>query len=673
MAESIRPDGSNPSTRTRRKELIRPVVQRRVFSTREAQRVLQQKERRWAPIAYGIVLAALLVIFGTTYTTYAFSKYRGVILPGVRVDNTSLAGMTPTQADIKITNRLAAIYGVPIILTHGTQRWSPSKRDIGLAYRVQATVNEAMRVGRTGSFVPDLFDRLPVHTDHAVPLLYRIKERVLKRYILKNIASNKVVHQPPANANLTISRGHVVLERSRPGIRLNFRGTEQVIHSALGSLSKQTKPLPVTTIPPVITDAYARGIQQRVEAFLSRPPVIGIGKHVIPVGRTTLASMLYFPPNPVVSHGRADITLHVNPVAVSTFVGSLASQIDTQPHNAVLTFDGRRVSVVSPKRFGHALDQSVAVTKLLNVLRALRPGARLHFKLTRTTPPLDLGNPASLGINTLLGTGATSFQGAGQTRLDDVVNISQRLKDVLLPPNQAISFNQLVGPGWPSRVYLDAEAQSQGQLIPGPGGAMQQVATTFLRALYGAGLQLLERHSHVYRLPWYEPPGGVGPIGLDAIVDPPSDDLRFLNDTGKYLLIEPRVEPIRQELYIYVYGPKLGWQVSFDKLGTILKTYPHGPAIVRTNPSLLPGQRVQTAWAHDGADTVVERTITRPNGDVSVQRLYTHYRPWQAVIELGPSGSPTSTPTPTGTATPSRRHGTPTATPGATPTPTFNH
>lgn len=657
--------------RSRREELIRPVVQRRVFSTREAQAVLQRKERRWAPIAYAIILAALLVIFATTYTTYAFSKYRGVILPGVHVDNQSLAGMTSRQATDVITGRLAAIYGVPIVLTYGPERWSPSKKDIGLQYQVKTTVAKAMQVGRTGSFLPDLFDRLPLRTDHAVPLLYRVNERVLKAYITKKIAPNRAVHRVAVNANLQVRGGRVRLIPSHPGVTLNVPGTEQAIHSSLGLLSKRTLLVPVTRIPPVIADAYARGIQRRVDEFLSRPPVIVIGKRVVPMSRDSLASMLFFPRAPVVGKGKADITLRVNPAAVSAFVSGLASQVDRSPRDAVVSFDGRRVTVVTPRRFGRALDQNGAIAKLLGVLRGLRPGARLRFTVARTAPPIDLANPASLGINTLLGTGVSSFAGAGSTRLNDVVNISQRLQDVLLPPNQAISFNQLVGAGWPSRAYLDGEQESHGQLVPGRGGAMQQVATTFLRALYGSGLRLLERHSHVYRLPWYESPAGIGPIGLDAVVNPPTDDLRFYNNTGKYLLIEPRVEPIRQELYIYVYGPKLGWQVSFDKLGTILKVYPHGPTITRTDPSLLPGQRVQTAWAHDGADVVVERTVTRPNGNVSVQRLYTHYRPWQAIVEVGPSPSATGTPTATGTVSPSRHRAS--GTPGPTPTPTFSH
>ncbi len=667
MAQRIRPDGPNPSTRVRREELIRPVVQRRVFSTREAQRVLQSKNRHWAPIVYAAILAALLVIFATTYTAYAFSKYRGVILPGVRVDNTSLAGMTETDAVNVITNQLAAINGVPIVLTYGSQRWSPSKRDLDLRYRVQATVSEAMQIGRGGSFLENLFNRLPIHVDHPVPLLYVIKESVLRAYVVKTIAPSKSVHQPAINANLAIRHAQVLLIHSNPGTTLDIPGTERVIHAALGSLSKQTDVLPVNHIAPVITDKYARSIQKRVNGFLARPPVLQVGKRVIRVSRTTLASMLFFPSAPVISAGKADIALHVNPDAVQSFVASLASRVDRQPRNAVVTFDGRQVTVVTPRRLGRSIDQVAVVTQLLNVLHGLKPGAKLHVNITATPPPLDLTNPASLGINTLLSTGVSSFGGSSQTRIDDIAGISQRLKDVLLPPNQAISFNQLVLTDWPSRVYLDAERESGGQVVPGDGGAMQQVATTFLRALYGAGLQLLERHSHVYRLPWYESPGGVGPIGLDAIVDPPTDDLRFFNDTGKYLLIEPRVEPLRQELYIYVYGPRIGWQVSFDKLGTILKVYPHGPSIVRTDPALSVGQRVQTAWAHDGADTVVERTITRPNGNVSVQRLYTHYRPWQAIVEVGPTGAATSTPTATGTpgATP--------GTPGPTPTPTFNH
>ena len=66
------------------------------------------------PMACFFVAVAL--IFSVTYTTYAFSKYRGVILPAVYVDKTSLSGMSSSQAYKLIDAKLAAIYGVPLRL-----------------------------------------------------------------------------------------------------------------------------------------------------------------------------------------------------------------------------------------------------------------------------------------------------------------------------------------------------------------------------------------------------------------------------------------------------------------------------------------------------------------------------------------------------------------------------
>jgi vancomycin resistance protein YoaR len=197
---------------------------------------------------------------------------------------------------------------------------------------------------------------------------------------------------------------------------------------------------------------------------------------------------------------------------------------------------------------------------------------------------------------------------------------------------------------------------------------MQQVATTFLRALYKTGLKLVERHAHRFRLPWYEPP-----YGFDAIVDPARNwDLVFENNTGKSLLLQTRVEPIRQELFIYVYGPKLGWKVAVDSFGRLTKVVKHGAAIQRIDPSLAPNQQQQVEWAADGGTTVLQRTITYPNGNVKVDEIDSTYDPRSAVIAVGAAPTPTTTPTAS-----ARTTGTPVATgtagPGATPTPTFSH
>jgi vancomycin resistance protein YoaR len=677
MAESIRPGPPEPNARTRREELVRPRERRREFTTREAQRLLLSKERMpWWPIAYAVFLVAALLIVGVAYTTYAFSKYRDEILPGVYVDRTSLALMSQTQARLAITEQLASIYGVPITLTHGALHWHPRKSDIGLVYDVEGTVRNAYEVGRHETFPEQLLDRLPIHPDHEVPLLYHIRESQLRRYIRTVIARTKGLERPSLNANLTIGKhGYVRLIKSRPGQKIDVPGTLAAVDSVLGSLSPQTKNLPMISLPPVLTNSYARGIQRRVEAFLDAPPVIGIRKRVIPTTRAQIAPMLSFRSRPTVGAHRAEINLFVNQTAVASFVSSLASQVNRVAENPKMSFAGGTVVMISPRRTGRVLDQVGAENALLRTLAHLKPHARLRLHVAVTQPQVDLSNPASVGISSLLGTGVSAFTGAPNTRLSDIEAIASRLNNVLLPPDQDISFNTLVGTDWPGRVYLDREKESDGRLVPSGSGAMDQVATTFLRAMFATGLTVEERHSHPYRLPWYDEPY----LGLDAIVLPDGvHDLRFTNSTHRYLLIETRVEPIRQELYIYVYGPRLRWQVTFTKMGKILKTYPHGSEIVQDDPSLLPGQRVHTAWAHNGADVVVRRTIKLPNGEVMRDQLFTHYQPWRAAVRVGilPTATPTPKPTktPTVSPTPHETPGTPatptaTATVTATPTP----
>lgn len=647
--------------RVRRPELIRAPEQRRVFTEREAKRRLELKEKkRWALLAYLVFLLGALTIFCASYTTYAFSKYRGTILPGVHVDQLSLSGMTEKQARTALIAHLAAIYNVPFVLTYPNFRWNPKAREIGLAYHSEDTAKAAMSVGRRESFLEQLLDRLPIHPDHSVPLLYQIDHRRLQAYIQSKIV--RALNSPAVNAALNDNPGdgRIVLSPSRPGILVDVPATLASIHRALGSLTKQQRAVAVHHITPVITDRDAARVRAKVEAFLNNPPLIKIGKRVIATTRVAYQPSIQFTdrlgPSPA-------IVMTVNENAVRAYVATIASQVDRPAQDAKMSFAGGTVQFVSKQRTGRTLDQIDATQKLVAAIKSLKPNRKIVFHVSITQPPIDLSNPASLGITTLLSTGTSQFPGAGTGRLNDITSIAGRLNNVLIAPDSDVSFTNLVGTDWADQVYLDGETDASGQVGPTDSGAMQQVATTFFRALFAAGLKPLERHPHPYRLPWYEPP-----VGLDAIVSPATGkDLRFRNTTHKYLLIGTLVEPVRQELYIYVYGPKLGWNVDVGKVGRVLRVYPHGPAIVKTDPSLAPGERVQTAWAHDGADTTVQRTITYPNGNVQVDQVTTHYQPWQAVIDVG---APEPTPKPK-KQKPKQKAATPV--PKPTPTPTFNH
>ncbi|GAC1443052.1 MAG: VanW family protein [Chloroflexota bacterium] len=676
MAQPARqPLHANVPERVRREELIRPADRRRDFPKREAQRRLQQKETQWAPIAYAVFLAAILLIAGFAYTTYAFSRYRGEILPGTHVDQVQLGGLTDKQAYRALLAPTLATHLVPVQLTYPNFRpWQPTYDDLGLQYKVDDTVKEAMPVGRQGSIIEQLIDRLPIHPSHGVPLLYVADDRKIRTFVERSIGRRLTV--APINARLVRHGNDFVLVPASEGASLDVNAAIVAIHSALGSLNTQSERLQVIHQSPTVANSDVRRVRARVERFLNHTPIINIGKRVFVTNRAAFVPMLSFSDRKM--KGRTAIVMAVDPNAVHSYVASLAAQIDRPALNAKLVFDAGKVLVVRPLQTGRTLDQVTAYSSLLHVVTNLKPNARLHVPVSTQNPPIDKSDPASLGISTLLGSGQSSFVGAGTKRLDDVNRIALALNNVEIPPSGDISFNTLVTTNWPDRVYADGERDQNGQPVPGNSGAMQQVATTFLRAMYGSGMMLLERHAHTHRLPWYEPP-----TGLDAVVAPGRNwDLRFTNNAHKSLLIETRVEPLRQELYIYVYGPKLGWHVSVSN-GKVTKIFPHGAQVVQQDPTLSPGDVRQISWAHDGAKVVVQRTIAYPNGNLHVDRVTTRYQASRAIVSVGSAVKQTATPSPTPTATSRSKvrvtpspiptlNPSPTPSP-ASPTPTFSH
>ena len=84
-----------------------------------------------------------------------------------------------------------------------------------------------------------------------------------------------------------------------------------------------------------------------------------------------------------------------------------------------------------------------------------------------------------------------------------------------------------------------------GELETGLGGGVCQVSTTVFNAAYEAGLPITSRTNHALYISHY-------PLGRDATVDYPNIDLKFVNDTGKWLLLRTFVGS--SSLVVNLYG-----------------------------------------------------------------------------------------------------------------------
>jgi len=531
------------------------------------------------------------------------------------------------------------------------------------------TVDNAFSVGRTGNVWQNFIDRLPIRRHFGIRLITYWSRPETERWIERTLAGP--LQRPMINAWLQFVNGQAAVERSQDGVSVNTAAALRAAASAMGSLTLRRDPVPIVDVKPGITDTEAAAEAERINTFLAHPPVLHFGKLAVTTEGSVLAADILFPPRP--TGAPAALTMDPDISAVQRYVTGLVAAEDIAPSDPEINFDGPTVTEISPGVDGRTFDVNAASARVLRVFETLTPRAVIKVPFTKVRPPVNPSNAASLGVRTLLGEGSSSFAGSPAQRVSDIGSIARQIDLRVIDPGAAISFNYLAGlgpppgTGWPSRVYQDTERRIDGRVTPGAGGAMQQIATTFFRACYAAGLKLVERHADVYRLPWYQPPAG-----MDAAVQANGDDLRFQNTTGGYLLVETRVEPVQQAMYVYVYGRKTDWTVDISS-PVLRRVYPPAAPINRLDPELSAGGRRYLQYPENGASFLVTRTITtagKPHRKIT-DSLVTNYLPRRAIILVGsgnkPSPSPSPTPIPSPSPSPSP---TPTATPSPTPTAT---
>jgi len=187
--------------------------------------------------------------------------------------------------------------------------------------------------------------------------------------------------------------------------------------------------------------------------------------------------------------------------------------------------------------------------------------------------------------------------------------------------------------------YAEALIIYGGKTIKGVGGGVCQVSTTLFRAVFFAGYPIVERHSHAYRVSYYEQTasGQIDPglAGLDATVYFPLVDFKFVNDRPYWLLMETYVNVGARRITWKLYSTSDGRQVEWNTSG-LLNVVPAPKPRFEPNPDLEAGEIKQVDWAADGADVIITRIVRRAGEVLFQDEFRTHYEPWQAICQFGP-------------------------------------
>ena len=135
-----------------------------------------------------------------------------------------------------------------------------------------------------------------------------------------------------------------------------------------------------------------------------------------------------------------------------------------------------------------------------------------------------------------------------------------------------------------------------GELQNGIGGGVCQVSTTVFNAAFDAGLSITSRTNHALYISHY-------PQGRDATVNYPDTDLRFQNDTNKWLLLRTFVGA--SELTVNLYGTPVHRRVEVE---TAPLEVTGAPAVKRIpDPTIWEGEQRTQEVGEPSRKTAVTR------------------------------------------------------------------
>lgn len=338
-------------------------------------------------------------------------------------------------------------------------------------------------------------------------------------------------------------------------------------------------------------------------------------------------------------HGPVNLTPYFrwNTDIIHTTLQELATHTDIPVQDALFKFENGRVTTFRTSHKGRALNIEKATAQFNAAVAALPHAPLYHIVIALPVedvePSVTTEKVNSFGIKELIGTGYSEFAGSIPGRIHNVALAASRINGVLIAPGETFSFDTAVGDISAATGYQSAYIIKEGRTVLGDGGGVCQVSSTLFRAALNAGLPIVERHAHAYRVHYYEEGGFKA--GLDATVFSPSVDLKFKNDTPGHILIQTKTDLSVPSLTFEFYGTSDG-RSSQILNHVVYGQTPPPPDLYQDDPTLPPGKVKQVDFSAWGAKASFQYKVTRGNDTLQDQTFVSNFQPWQAVYLRGP-------------------------------------
>nr|AHG52938.1 vancomycin B-type resistance protein VanW [uncultured organism] len=555
----------------------------------------------------------LAVVFAFVYAGSA-----DTIAKGVRIDGVDVGGLSSAEAVNALEKRGQVAQRKPVEFVAAGRTFRLTAADVGLTPDWAAAVSSARHEG--GGFAPVRgFKRMKLRVfggDVDVPASYRAG--ALKTELARIAAK---VDRPHRDAALVLHGLRPAVVAAQMGTVLDRKAAADAIVAALSSISRGARVnLTMKADRPRVTAATLASARAQARVAVSAPVVLTLGPTRYRIPRWRVATLLKLPRN-------GATRLRIGGPAADTFFKAKQRVVDTPARDAqfVVITNGIRVQ---PSTDARVLDVPSTADKLLAA--AVKPVNRTAPIVVATKPADRTTKDAlAMGITGLYSSYTTTYGGV-PNRIHNVQVVAHLVDNTLIAPGKEFSFNGTTGERNAAKGLLEAPVIINGELQNGLGGGTCQVSTTVFNAAYEGGLPITARTNHALYISHY-------PQGRDATVNYPDIDLRFVNDTGHWLLLRTFVSS--NSLTVNLYGTPEHRRVVSET--SPLVTTGAVPEQIAKDPNVLVGQRVVDQQGSPPLSTSVNRKVYDEKGKLLYDNTwYSSYVGDKSIIRVGTKKKP---------------------------------
>ncbi len=546
--------------------------------------------------------------------------YANRIIPGVNVRGMDISGMKTEDAYQELVNSVT--YENKAIFKLGEYDSEITAEQIGFHFLPVETTQTAFKVGRSGNVLKDLYNKTSGFFrlgDINIDPVFTYDEDLMQMAISEN---KKPALKSMVETHFEVQDDELVII---PGIEGETFSESMFVDKIFAALS-QTGPVEfkvdVHTTEPEFTISYLDSLKNEMQTYLDADFVFVTDERKWVMADSDLLNIL----KPVKSDLNDNVRIDIDEIAMTTLIENIALEVDRNPRGQVLEVDGDKAVEFVSSEDGLKLKIKESVVEALHQIR--NKNSEIALVVEVTNPP---ESENQFGIEEILGVGSSRFKGSASSRIHNIGLASSRVDGILVPPSEIFSFNEAVGPINRDTGYTSAWIISKGRTILGDGGGVCQVSTTVFRAALNAGLPIVERNAHSYRVSYYEQES---PVGLDATIYRPSVDLRFRNDTGHYILVTSEFNESDYSLVYKIYGTDDGRKVEMTEPVITSRISPPTPTYI-DDPSLSKGTTKQVEYPVSGASVSFARKVTRGDEVIADDVFKSYYRAWGAVYNVG--------------------------------------